>query len=326
MQLAVLNPGGNDPNQLFPDGAGTRTAPGHAPINYHAYAACTKGGFFREIEKVPGIMPAVLLLLRKDLRPALLALRKLVAAGRTVAVSWKESGPFQIARQLETPGAQVLFAQICREADGALASTPEAEIFYREAGAKTVEYIPTPYPVDDARWDFGVPLAERAGIFIGTREWSEPTRRHEEAVNQALALGVPVTVVNDGGWVRRWQGRRRLTKLGIPQERILARMDYTEYLKAMARCRVVFQRDASAVPGQIAGDALLCRMPCAGGNGAVDREAFGHPLEIEEIRALLTDDAAWQKAMEESQSRAMERLSFGAAADRLRDFFASIAK
>lgn len=326
MQLAVLNPGGSDPNQLFPDGAGAPGGPGHAPINYHAYAACTRGGFFRDLESVPGTMPAVLLLLRKDLKPAVAALRKLQAAGRTVAVSWKESGPYQIARQLEHPGAQTLFATICREADGALASTPEAEMFYREAGARVVEYIPTPYPVDDARWDFGRPLAERTGIFIGTREWSEPTRRHEEAVNQALGLGFPVTVVNDGSWLRRWKGRKRLRALGIPPERILSRMDYPRYLAAMARCRVVFQRDSSAVPGQIAGDALLCRMPCVGGNGAVDREAFGHPAEAETLRPLLTDDAAWQRAVDDSQERARQRLGFAAVAVRLRDFFAGIGK
>ena len=41
-----------------------------------------------------------------------------------------------------------------------------------------------------------------------------------------------------------------------------------------ARHKIVLQADKSAVPGQVAGDALLCRMPCVGGDGAIDRLAF----------------------------------------------------
>lgn len=318
MQLAVLNSGGTDPDQLFPEGAGPRDAAGHAPVNYHAFAACTQGGFFRDASAIPPSICMVLVLLRKDLRPALKIIRTEREKGKVVAISWKESGPFQIARQLEAKGAPELFRAVCAEAHGAIASTPEAVPFYQEAGARAVEYVPTPYPVDDPRWDFARPLAERAGIFIGTREWKEPSRRHEEAVRQAIALGVPVTVVNESGWL----GARRLKGLGVERDRILRRMPYAEYLTAMSRCRVVFQRDSSAVPGQIAGDSLLCRMPCVGGNGAVDREAFD---EDADLPALLRDDAAWEAAVAESQRRAMERLSFGAVHDRLRGFFERIA-
>ncbi len=67
------------------------------------------------------------------------------------------------------------------------------------------------------------------------------------------------------------------------------------------------------MPGQVAGDALLCRMPGVGGNGAVDRIAFGatdDPLAT--ARQLMTDDAAWCAATEHSQNVARERLSFSA--------------
>lgn len=318
MSLAILNPGGSDPEQLFPDGAGAPESPGHAPVNYHAYAACTRGGFFREAARIPATMNQVLVLLRRDLRPALEAVRALRNQGKTVAISWKESGPFQIAGQLATPTAQQLFREVCALAQGALASTPEAEPFYREAGARIVTYLPTPYPVDDPRWDFSRPLADRSGIFLGTREWRVPSRRHEQALREALALGVPVTVVNEGRWLRGWLNARKLRALGVPRERILRRKSYPEYLRAMARCRVVFQRDASAVPGQIAGDALLCRLPCVGGNGAVDREAFAGMIDA---ALLLRDDAAWQAAVGESQERAQARLSFAAGAAQLRKFF-----
>jgi len=67
------------------------------------------------------------------------------------------------------------------------------------------------------------------------------------------------------------------------------------------------------VPGQVAGDALLCRMPCVGGNGAVERIAFDHAeAPLVQARRLMTDDDAWRGAVEDSQKIARERLSFSA--------------
>ncbi len=316
MQLAVLNPGGRDREQRFPDGAGARDARGHAPVNYHAYAACTRGGFFRDARAIPDDMRAVLLLLRRDLKPALAALRALKKDGRTVAISWKESGQHQVAQQLNSATSLALFREICALADGALSSTPEVVPVYRAAGARAAACIPTPYPVDDARWDFSRPLAERTGIFIGTREWDVPSRNHAAALLRASALGVPVTVFNLDGRA----GRKKLDAIfrGAALQVIEERLPYADYLREMAKCRVVFQLDASAVPGQVAGDALLCRMPCLGGNGAVDRVAFGDGADL---AALLSDDATWHAAVEASQARARASLSFAACAERLRKFF-----
>lgn len=42
----------------------------------------------------------------------------------------------------------------------------------------------------------------------------------------------------------------------------------------MARHKIVLQLDRSHVPGQVAGDALLCRIPCVGGDGAIERITF----------------------------------------------------
>ena len=66
-RLTVLNPNGRDPEQEFSDGAGE---PGslHAPVNFHAIAACTGGSFQREVRRaIAGKMP-VLLLLRGDFK------------------------------------------------------------------------------------------------------------------------------------------------------------------------------------------------------------------------------------------------------------------
>jgi hypothetical protein len=315
MRVAVLNPGGRDHEQLFPDGAGSPDDRVHAPVNYHAYAACTGGGFSRDAARIPADTRAVLLLLRRDLKPALRALRELKAAGKTVAISWKESGQHQIARQLDHADALALFREICAACDAALSSTPELVSLYLEAGAKRAEFIPTPYPLEDERWDFSAPLSQRAGVFIGTREWDVPTRNHAAALLGATKLGVPITVCNLDGR----SGRKKLAALGCEQLRIIdGKLPYTEYLRELARARIVLQRDASAVPGQVAGDALLCRMPCIGGNSAVEQLAFtgeGNP------ERLLHDDDAWRAAVEDSQAHAIAKLSFSAIARRLSTFF-----
>ena len=319
MQLAVLNPGGRDPEQRFPDGAGAPDPRVHAPVNYHAYAACTRGGFFRDVRAIPVEMRAVLVLLRKDLKSALLAVKALKAEGRTVAISWKESGLHQVAQQLDSATNLALFREICSLADGARSSTPELVRLYISGGTNVSAFVPTPYPVDDTRWDFSRPLAERSGIFVGTREWDVPSRNHAAALLRAGSLGGPVTVFNLDGR----SGRKKLEAIGFGSLRLIEeRLPYPDYLREMAKCRVVFQLDSSAVPGQVAGDALLCRMPCTGGNGATDRLAFAEGAEVAE---LLHDDTAWQDAVDASQARARESLSFSACATRLGEFFGSLA-
>ena len=322
MPLAVLNPGGSDPEQRFPDLAGAPDDRAHAPVNYHAYAACTGGGFFRSVSSIPAEWRHVLLLLRYDLKPALRALRELKAAGKIVAVSVKESGLHQIAQFLGDGENIPRFRELCAQADGALASTPEIVGLYRAAGARHVAFIPTPYPVEDSRWDFSVPIAERRGIFIGTREWGVPTRNHAQALLLAATLGEPITVSNMDGRA----GRKRLAALGLGDRLhvLEGRRTYPEYLRELARHRLVFQLDASAVPGQVAGDALLCRVPCVGGNGATDRVAFPHADGAERAlavaRELLGEPASYRAAVASAQSRALDALSFTNVAGRLDEF------
>ena len=74
MHLAVLNPGGNDKEQSFPDFAGAPDNRVHAPVNYHAYAACTQGTFSRDQKAIPQHATNVLMLLGNSMRPALRAI------------------------------------------------------------------------------------------------------------------------------------------------------------------------------------------------------------------------------------------------------------
>jgi hypothetical protein len=320
--FVVLNPGGRDADQSFGNGAGAPADPGHPPLNYHAYAACLGGSFLRSVDSVPdGTRVALVLLRKRNLRPVLAALAKLKARGIRTWISLKESGAHQVADFLSSYDRALLFRQICVTADGYLSSTPDLESLYRASGCRNGFFAPTPYPIDVPAWDLGIPLEKRIGIMVGTREFDVPSRNHWHAVAVAARLAqeleTPLAVVNNAG-----RHGLRLLK-AIREENpflhvIIGPLEYRMYLKLMAAHRIVFQLDSSAVPGQVAGDALLCRMPCIGGNGAVDRLAFGmaeDPLAI--ARQLMTDDGAWHAAVEHSQNVASERLSFAAVRDLL---------
>jgi hypothetical protein len=335
-RLTVLNPGGRDPEQKFHKLPGPGEG-AHPPINFHAFAACTLGAFHYNPRSAIAEDTPIVLLLRSDFRASERALHDLKKQGRTVAVSLKETGLHQIAKQLRDRAKLSRFMKIVAQADGCIATTPEAgEIYQRVLGKHdpaTVAFIPTPYPIEDGRWNFSVPANEQSGIFVGTREWDVPTRNHFAALLVARQLceatGEPVSVANLDGH----KGRRLLDELKFPKGKLCLiekRQSYPDYLGDVARHKIVLQLDSSHVPGQVAGDALLCRIPCVGGNGAIERIAFaktfGEGRTITEIASMalhLLKNADLRAAIvAESQERALERLSFQATRSQLAKFFA----
>ena len=337
-RLTVLNPGGRDPEEEFR----SVPAPGqgaHPPINFHAFAACTQGAFHNNPRGAIAENTPVLLLLRGDFRASERALVDLKKHGRTVVVSLKETGLHQIAQQLCDRARLSRFMKIVAQADGCIATTPEAGEIYQSArwSLRRVAFIPTPYPVEDQRWNFCLPPDEQSGIFVGTREWDVPSRNHFAALLVARQLcdatGEPVTVVNLDGY----KAGRLLSELKFPEKklRVIERWkSYPDYLRVVARHKIVLQLDRSHVPGQVAGDALLCRIPCVGGDGAVERIAFsricGEGRTITEIASMgldLLKNADLRSAVvSESEQRALDLLSFQAVRSQLAKFFAQVAQ
>jgi hypothetical protein len=335
-RLTVLNPAGRDPEQYFPDGAGEITQP-HQPTNFHAYAACTRGSFQWETKKALAESTPVLLLLRGDFSASERALKALQKEGCFVAVSLKETGLHQIAEQLRNPMRLERFIRIVQQADACLAPTPEAADLYRaiRGHADRVAFIPTPYPIDDARWNFSQATPERSGIFIGTREWDVPSRNHLAALLVARELsaqtGETVTAFNFDGR----KGLRLLDGIGFASGKLRTldrKSGYPDYLRELARHKIVLQLDTSFVPGQVAGDALLCRVPCVGGNGAIDRLAFPESCgfnrsiaEVGQIAArLLSDRNDYEENVASMERVASPHLSFNVVAEQLRTFFGSV--
>ncbi len=338
-RLTVLNPAGRDPEQHFQEAASPEGQE-HPPINFHGYAACTNGVFHYDTRRAIAEATPVLLLLRGDFRNSERALSELKKHGRTVAVSLKETGLHQIAQQLCDHEKLSRFMKIVGQADGCIATTPEAAEIYQRAHCKhspaTVAFVPTPYPLEDRQWNFSVPPDDQSGIFLGTREWDVPSRNHFAALLVARQLceetGEPVTVVNLDGY----KARRLLWEIKFPEGKfhiIEQEKPYRDYLREVARHKIVLQLDRSRVPGQVAGDTLLCRTVCVGGDGAIERIAFqktcGQGRTIDEIASvaleLLKNADSRAAIIADSQERALKRLSFRAVRSQLAKFFGQTA-
>ena len=324
IRLDVLVPGGRDDRVDYAAGVPSPGDRGHAPVNFHALAAATGGGFHVEVQTIAADKQAVLVLIPRRVDRALAAVRKLKSRGHWVLCTWKECGEHQIAANMTHFGNQTAFTKLRALVDVWLAASPAARAVYATwpQPLRTLD-LPTPYPLDLPDWDFSVPLAKRSGIFIGTREWNVPSRRHAETLKLTTSLvkqfpGTRVTCIAHGGLLGRiktyWAGR------SMGGLRVLAPMPYAEYLRNMAKHRLVLQRDESGVPGQIAGDSVLTGTPCLGGNGEIDRLVFSHlPNASDSVESvivsatqLLSDDRGWHSAVAISREKAHQLASFSA--------------
>src|SRR5438552_3676518 len=311
-RLAVLNPAGRDNEQHFAENR-SATADEHAPVNFHAYAACTHGAVFRDLKRAIASGWPVLLLLRGDFRASERALAELKKSKRKTVVALKETGAHQVAQQLSDPTRFARFVRIVRAANGCVASTPEVADLFRLFRDNGIEDFPTPYPIEDENWNWA--MENRSGIFVGTRELAVPTRNHLPALLAVKKLSdatkEPVTVFN----FDRRRGAKLIGEIGFRKIRVHEkRMEYRAYL------------------GEVARDALLCRSVCVGGDGAIERIAFpetcgekrGDAELIEIAQRLLTNENERRAVAERATKIAKEKLSFRLGREILARFFAEM--
>jgi hypothetical protein len=319
VRVDVLNPDGRDAPVDYRNGVGAPDAKVHPPVNYWAYAAATGGQFHQRHATITDPCDAVIVLLRRRNAAAIRAIQALKKAGHRVFVSWKETGAHQIEQQTRWWWRRSGVSRALELADGAVAATEASVAHYRRLAPPgfAVHFVPPPYPVDVDGWDFSIPVEQRKGILVGTRELDVPTRRHAEALKLAAELarrcGTHVTVMAGA------ERRRTEALVGNVDLRVIEqRLPYPDYLRMMATHRLVLQLDASAVPGQVAGDALLCRILALGGNGTSERVAFPEfsalneqPLELlAAAQQLLSEASVYRAAVERSQVRGRAELSF----------------
>lgn len=331
--ITVLNPGGTDAAQSFSDYAG-EPGSAHAPVNFHGYAACTAGNFETDAVAAIRLQRPILMLIRRDMKAGLRAIEKINASRLPVAVALKESGSHQFSYQVDSAKQLALLKKILGLADAVISPTEALIPVYRALRPgkppESVCFLPTPYPFDDPRWDFSIPFDQRRGIFIGTREFKTMSRNHLAGLivisGLAKRLEQNVSVINVDGR----QTDLMLNELDLECQ-VETVMDYTDYLRCMAGHRVVFQLDQSMVPGQVAGDAGLCRSVAVGGNGSIDEILFPDfsargqdRLEIlAKTEQLLVDDDYYLNALQAAEEDSL-KINFSNSRERLETLFQSI--
>jgi hypothetical protein len=332
MQLCVLDPSSKDPDQTFPDFAGKPDLTKQSPLGYRGLAACTGGGYYRKDSSIPAHERRVLLVLHRNLKACRQNVINLRRAGKTIILAWSKPGAFELETILRSPSDLSLFREICGRAHGAIAVTSDVEPVFRGGGVLHVETIPMPLPVESPEWDFSIRPEDRQGIFLGTWDRSDVTRRHLTALmglrDVVSQMYEPLTVFNLDGW----RGRRWLRQLGYPSgllRVIERRLPHAEYLRKMATHKMVFQLDASGGPGRVAGDALLCRIPCIGGNGVTEQIIFPElsdlrtstPDTLYAVSRLLDHGHDRELAVEQALNLAKQRLSFEVIQQSLEQLF-----
>ena len=274
----------------------------------------------------------MLLVLNRNLKQCRQSVINLRRAGKTIILAWERPGAFELERVLRSPSDIALFREICGRAHGALAVSAELEPVFRGGGILHVETIPMPLPVEAPEWDLSVRPEERQGIFLGTWDYSDPSKRHITALlglrDVVSQMYEPLTVFNLDGW----RGRRWLRQLGYPQGMLRVierRLPHAEYLRKMAAHKLVFQLDAGAGAGLVSGDALLCRIPCIGGNGVTERIIFpdlcgqstATPELLYSVYRLLDHGHDRESAVEQALGLAKQRLSFEVVQQSLEQLF-----
>ena len=335
MKFSVFCPTTSDRFQKFDDFAGDVDDSVHAPVNYHAYAACQAGSFHNKIATIGGDEWVLFLLSGNHTGANLKQIKKLKALGIPVLGAFKETGLQQILPQITRPRTVKILMDIFRLLDGCISPTQALVSIYRSLTTTPVEFIPTPYPVNDPRWDFSVPIEKRRGIFIGTREFFAFGRNHLFALLLLKRIleetGEFATFINTDGFT----GNRLIDALGFSKDQlrvIQGKQPYSRYLREMAKHKIVFQLDQSTIPGQVAGDAILCRLPCVGGNGAIESivfpelSSFDSDYEKSSKMAIkLCKEVNLQEHfIDDSQKRARECISFESVAKKMKLFLNSL--
>ncbi|MEI6714264.1 MAG: hypothetical protein WCO60_10965 [Verrucomicrobiota bacterium] len=277
MKLFVLHPGSDCPDQQFENFAGTPSSKLPPPLGFHGFAACTGGAFVRKAASIPASEKRVLLLLDDNMKRGRQAVIDLRRAGKIVVIAFHNSSTPKLLEQLKSPGALELFQEICTRAHAAICPARDLEPVFRSCGLLYVEGILPPIPMDEAEWNFASRPETRSGIFLGSWDWHTPSKNHLLALmglkEVASQMYEPVTVFNLNGW----RGRQWLRQLKYPTgllQIVERRLPYPEYLRIVAKHKLVFQLDSSSGIGRVTADALLARIPIVGGNGALERVLF----------------------------------------------------
>ena len=324
-QLGVLD--------LCGDSHWNLTAP--PPLGYIGFAVASHGRIFRTLTDSVADPQPILIVADARLEAAKSAIQTIrnaaANAPRRVLLTFVERAMKEIMAELRNPQSMERFKALLNLADGMIVSAPELLGFINSLNVNCqCIHIPAPYPLENPQWDVSLPTNQRSGIFFGDIPFREPDRNMlawlYAAAEIAAKTGHHLSIFSTPGFS---QGPTA-AQLGLsaPMFTQIPACDYGSYLQHLASHRIVIKPNSLDGVSNVAGDALLSRIICVGGEGTLERVAFrescGSGRSSDNIRAiaesLLTDDAFYDRQVEKSQQIAMQSMSFGAVNARLEEF------
>lgn len=333
MGIVVLNIDGRDSNISYKNGIGLPEMGTHAPVNYHAYAACSNGTFLNSLNEVqPG--DDVIFLLRSDLKTSLKKLDNLKKKfpESKVLLLFKETSPYQILKSLKNHKNIDTLNGLGKLSDGFISPTPFMIDFLKNFTNKTVAFIPTPYPFHDKNWTVNKPFSERKNILLGTKEFDVQWRMHLitlTAIRKWVQKhNIQLSIINKDG--RKTE--KLLFSIGFNTTDFVlidGIIPYADYLQLLGSHRLVFNFDMGFVPGQISGDSLLTSTPVLGGNSAIQNlvypEWVTHNLEYQKMldvaEKIYFNESFFNQTNHEAQTKAEQFLTFEKVKSQLFDLF-----
>jgi hypothetical protein len=219
-----------------------------------------------------------------------------------------------------TPKALSALKQLFEICDGILSPTEDLCPLLKWIAPEhtPVEFIPTPYPLHLSEQIELTSNAAKQGIFIGTRETHTVSRHHIHTLAIARELsevtGRHVTFIDSSSG--KSNALLKTFDLQSKPFETLKPLSYLNYLKTISKHEIVIQLDESHVPGQVAGDCLLAKTCCIGGNGQIERMTHPCPsVQPSELYQLalerLKDPASRDLQVSQALSHARERCDYG---------------
>lgn len=264
--------------------------------SFHSLAVAAQGEFF--VYNKPGWQGVFkyenIIILVKDTPKAVLPLiKQLKKAGKRVLVGFHENGDYlsQIIISQPSPDEFWLshFAELVEESDGLYSIMPSKESIFEWFFNKPVFSTLHAAPYDEWRHNFSVPRKDRKGLFLATRTFNQFLRRNtfeglmiamtamSKINNEKNDTEDHVTVVCEDSFHfdRIFSFFRHKN---VPLDVVKGPLPYEDWLKLIAKHKMVFQFDYSNTLGQVAMDAALVDVPCIGSNTEVSRAAITDTL------------------------------------------------
>ncbi len=246
------------------------------------FFAC-KGDNFHRIYEYDGII----LLVNHQSHLLIPFVKKLKKMGKIVCVGYHESfDDFMLKASDQNDSFLDDLSQLMNEADAYWNVIPSASNVFMSLFRKPVLNVIHGAPIEE--WDHGLskPVEEREGILIATRTMDQRIRRNTlvgltVADLAAYMADTHVTYVAEGSVPELAQ---KLDKVRI----IDGPLPYVDWLKLIAKHKLVFHYDTSHTLGQVVMDAALVGVPCIGGNSENNVEAQ-NAFHLRNIESCIVD-------------------------------------